>query len=256
MVVIDTTTLSNEVEEIPAASSLPSVKTASKSKTKMDDQKKFEKKTEARKKRKDEQGTADDPEQGAGDGRHDSNNGGNDGGDDDDQGGDDKQNGEKEENEENEGEKNEGVENEEEEEEEDLPPPPHANINGVVWVTRTKNKKKSKQSKRVNVQFVELANSHQSAAEILPKRRRTATAGVAVFQPGRGKCFVKQRFHKSEPVDSSRLKKVPVERSERMIQISNERERAREEEANVASNFQMNPPAPRRTKNNARARRR
>ena len=160
---------------------------------------------------------------------------------------------EKEENEENE----ENAENEgEEEEEEDLPPPPHANINGVVWVTRTKNKKKSKQSKQVNVQFVELAKSHQSAAETLPKRRRTATAGVAVFQPGRGKCFVKQRFHKSEPVDSSRLKKVPVERSERMIQISNERERAREEEANVASNFQMNPPAPRRTKNNARARRR
>jgi hypothetical protein len=144
-------------------------------------------------------------------------------------------------------------EDEADEADEDAPPPPHVNINGVVWVTRKKNTKKRKKSSiSIPVEYFELPALPEQSE---PDHKR-ARSGTALWKPGVGKCFVKQRFQKCDPIDDNDLKEVAIERSERMIQIANERERADEEEANLASKFNMNTSGPRRKKNVSRSRRR
>ena len=148
-----------------------------------------------------------------------------------------------------------GEDEDEEEDEEDAPPPPHANINGVVWVTRKKNKKRKKGAKIIPVVYFELSEQSEEVHRAQPKQKK-ARSGTAVWQEGKGKCFVKQRFHKCEPLDDNDFHAVAIERSERMIQIQNQQERADEDEANIASRFVMNPTGKGRKKNVVRKKRR
>ena len=147
----------------------------------------------------------------------------------------------------------------EDSDDEDKPPPQHANINGVVWITQ-KNKQKRKKSSFTHVTetFVVPAPSErqQKFKEAKEKNRSSCGGTGRKWMPGQGKCFVKQKYIPGRA--TSTLKEVAVERSERAIQQANAEERAVEEAANVAARFNMAPATGggKRKRNNKRARRR
>jgi hypothetical protein len=139
-------------------------------------------------------------------------------------------------------------------------PPRHVNINGVVWVTRTKRKKcKSSIEHAIETFSLPPLTARQKDLKEF-KKQNIAGKNVSVWMPGRGKCFVKQKYKPGRAIAANFLKEVSVERSERAIQMASDLERANEIAADTASKFNMNPTGASagggRRKNKSRPRRR